>query len=102
MKPAVDFTLTREERRQFYKFIKSVKFSNDFVSNLTKNIIDNDNKIAGFKSHDCHVIMHQLLLLGIQPFLKKPTVTTIADHFFQITLYTNSKCVRLIKSSGGY
>ena len=75
MKPTVDFTLTPEERHQFYKFIKSVKFPDGFASNLTKNITNNDNKIAGLKSHDHHIIMQ--LLLGIQPFLKKTTVTTV-------------------------
>ena len=79
MKPVVDFTLTPEERHQFYKFIKSVKFPDGFASNLTKNITDNDNKITGLKSHYCHVIMQHLLLLGIRPFLKKPIVTTIAE-----------------------
>ena len=78
MKIAADFTLTSEKHRQFYKFIKSVRFSNDFALNLTKNIIDNDNKIIGLKSHNCYVIMQHLLLLGIRPFLKKPIVTTIA------------------------
>ena len=54
MKSVADFTLTPEEHRQFCKFVKSIKFSDGFEANLTKNITDNDNKITGLKSHDCH------------------------------------------------
>ena len=79
MKPAADFTLTPKECCLFCKFIKSVKFSDGFASNLTKNKIDNDNKITDLKSYDYHVIMSHLLLLGIRLFLNKPIVTTIAD-----------------------
>ena len=74
------FYVDLEECRQFCKLIKLVKFSNGFASNLTKNITDNDNKIASLKSHDHHVIIHKLLLLRIQPFLKKTIVTTILDN----------------------
>ena len=65
MKLASNFTLTPEEYRQLCNFIKSIKFPNGFSSNLTKNITNNDNKIVGLKLHDCHLIMQQLLLLGI-------------------------------------
>ena len=79
MKPIADLTLTLEARCQFCNFIKLVKFLDGFALNLTKNITNNDNKIVGMKSHDCHVIIHHLLLLGIRPFLKKPIVTTITE-----------------------
>ena len=36
MKLVADFTLTLEERRQFYNFIKSVKFPDIFAPNSTK------------------------------------------------------------------
>ena len=71
--------LKPEELRQFYNFIKLVKFPNGFALNLTKNIIDNDNKIGGLKLHDFHVIILHFLLFGILPFLKKPIVTTIIE-----------------------
>ena len=69
IKLATDFTFTPEERHKFCKFIKLVKFQDGFASNLTKNITDNDNKIVDLKSHDCHVIMHHLLLLAFSHFL---------------------------------
>ena len=91
MKLATDFMLTPEERRQFYNFIKSIKFPNNFTSNFTKNITNNDNKIIILKSHDCHVIMQHLLLLDVRLFLKKPIVTTIAKlctFFKQLCAWT--------------
>ena len=95
MKPVVEFTLTPEECCQFCKFIKSVKFSDGFASNLIESIIDNDNKITGQKLHDCQVIMHHLLLLDIRPFLKNPIVPTIVE----LCTFFKQLCARTLSVS---
>ncbi|XP_062086475.1 uncharacterized protein LOC133792583 [Humulus lupulus] len=63
-----------------------VKFPDGFASNLRKNVIENDNKITGLKSHDCHVILQRLLPIGVHSFLEKPIAKTIIDlcTFFKI------------------
>ncbi|KAL5563029.1 hypothetical protein UlMin_032776 [Ulmus minor] len=64
MKPAAEYTFSEANRRKFCRFVRSVKFPNDFASNLSKNIAHNDSRIVGLKSHDCHVIMQRLLPVG--------------------------------------
>ena len=57
------------DRHKFCSFIKSLSFSDAFTANLRKNIIDNDSKITGLKSHDCHVLIQCILPAGLCPFL---------------------------------
>lgn len=85
IKPAAEYTLTPNDRRSFLKFIKSVKFPDGFASNLIKNVTDNDTKITGLKSHDCHVIMQRLLPVGVRAYLRKDIADTIIEvcNFFQ-------------------
>ncbi|XP_062078722.1 uncharacterized protein LOC133834305 isoform X2 [Humulus lupulus] len=94
-KPAAKFTFTVEDRQKFCRFLKSVKFPDGFGSNLRKNVIDNDNKITGLKSHDCHIIMQRLLPVGVHAFLEKSMSTTIIElcTFFKLI------CARTLKVS---
>ena len=57
----------------------------NFAANLRKNITDNDSKITGLKSHDCYVLMQQLLPAGIRPFFNRQISSTIIElcNFFQ-------------------
>ncbi|KAL5583241.1 hypothetical protein UlMin_015683 [Ulmus minor] len=59
MKPAAEYTFSEANRRKFCRFIRSVKFPDGFASNLSKNVPQNDSRIVGLKSHDCHVIMQR-------------------------------------------
>ena len=51
------YTLSLEESKKFFEFLKSVGFPDGFASNLGKNVIDGNNKITGLKSQDFHVLM---------------------------------------------
>ncbi|KAL6331580.1 hypothetical protein AAG906_011520 [Vitis piasezkii] len=74
LKPHACYTLTFEERKEFCKFLKSVK-----------NVNISDGKILGLKSHDCHVLLQRLLPVGIRPYLNKDICTALVElsGFFQ-------------------
>lgn len=71
IKPYAKYVLTNVDCCHFCNSIKNIKFPNSFVSNLRKNVIENDNKIIGLKSHDCHVIIQQLLPCEIRAFMNR-------------------------------
>ncbi|KAL0553521.1 hypothetical protein IC582_007419 [Cucumis melo] len=73
VKPHASYTLTTSERVEFCKFLKSVKFPDGFVSNISRCVHERDWKISGLKTHDCHVLLHRLLPIGIRAFLPTPT-----------------------------
>ncbi|RVW66346.1 hypothetical protein CK203_065230 [Vitis vinifera] len=85
VKPHACYTLTVEERKEFCKFLKSVKFPDGYAANLSRNVSINDGKISGLKSHDCHVLLQKLLPIAIRPYFNKDLCTTLVElcSFFQ-------------------
>ncbi|KAL4030764.1 hypothetical protein IC575_009016 [Cucumis melo] len=71
VKPHASYTLTTSERVEFCKFLKSVKFSDGFVSNISRCVHEREGKISGLKTHDCHVLLHRLLPIGIRAFYQE-------------------------------
>ncbi|XP_073120394.1 uncharacterized protein [Henckelia pumila] len=102
-KPPATYTLSAEERHLFCRFIKSVKFSDGFAANLSKNVNETIGKISGLKSHDCHVLLQRLLPAGIRPYLKKEvreTITELCNFFRQICAKTlNVSDLKLLETN---
>ena len=59
VKPHACYTLIGDERKEFCKFIKSVKFSDGYDANLSRHIGIGDGRISDLKSHDCHVLLQK-------------------------------------------
>ncbi|KAL5569773.1 hypothetical protein UlMin_026348 [Ulmus minor] len=79
MKPAADYTFSEANRRKFCRFIRSVKFPDGFASNMSKKVAQNDSRLLGLKSHDCHVIMQRLLPVGCRSLVTKNIWSTIVE-----------------------
>ena len=43
MKPTAEYTFSEANRRKFIRFVRLVKFSDSFASNLSKNVAPNDS-----------------------------------------------------------
>ncbi|XP_026384531.1 uncharacterized protein LOC113280095 [Papaver somniferum] len=78
------YTLSPYQRRDFSKFLKSVKFPDGYAANISRSVNVNEGKISGLKSHDCHVLLQRLLPVGIRPYLKKDLCTPLIElcNFF--------------------
>ena len=83
--PAACYTLSKAERQGFCEFLKSVKFLDGYASTISRCASINDGKISGLKSHDCHVLLQQLLPIGIHGYLKKEVSDALIElgHFFK-------------------
>ncbi|KAL5570407.1 hypothetical protein UlMin_026982 [Ulmus minor] len=92
MKPAAEYTFSEANRRKFCRFVRSVKFPDGFASNLSKNVAQNDSRIVGLKSHDCHVIMQRLLPVGCRSLVNK----TISSTIIELCTFFNQLCARTV------
>ena len=88
------YTLTGVERKEFCKFIKSVKFSDGYVVNLSRNISIGNGISLGLKTHDCNVLLQKLLPIAIRPYLNTDLCTTLAElpSFFPNVMCKNIIC----------
>lgn len=71
LKPA-SYTLSKEEKESMFECLSSIKVPSGFSSNI-KNIINvSEKKFLNLKSHDCHVLMTQLLPVALRGVLPPP------------------------------
>ena len=76
-KPATCYTLSMKEWKDFWKFLKSVKFPDGYVANISWNVNMKDKKITELKTYDCHVLLQWLLPIGLRVYLKKKVIRVI-------------------------
>ncbi|KAL4032634.1 hypothetical protein IC575_005714 [Cucumis melo] len=91
--PPACYTLTKKEKRFLLKLLSEMKVPRGYSSNVTNLVSIEDSKLNGLKSHDCHVLLQQLLPVAIRYVLPKHVryaITRLCLFFF------NSICNKVI------
>jgi hypothetical protein len=65
------YALTNEEKEIFFECLISIKVPSRFSSNIKGIINMAEKKFQNLKSHDCHVLMTQLLPVALRRILPK-------------------------------
>jgi hypothetical protein len=63
------YALTKEEKEIFFQVLSSIKVPSGYSSNIKGIINMAEKKFQNLKSHDCHVIMTQLLPVALRGLL---------------------------------
>src|SRR3954462_12161401 len=63
------YAITKEEKEIFFEVLSSIKVPYGFSSNIKGIINLAEKKFQNLKSHDCHVIMTQLLPVALRGLL---------------------------------
>jgi hypothetical protein len=63
------YALTKAEKEIFFEVLSSIKVSSGFSSNIKGIINMTEKKFQNLKSHDCHMIMMQLLPVALRGLL---------------------------------
>jgi hypothetical protein len=69
--PTAPHTLSRAERQIFCKRLANLRLPEGYGSNIGNCISVEEYKIVGLKSHDCHILMQQLLPVALRRLLPK-------------------------------
>ena len=64
--PPASHTLSKDEKRSFCECLHGTKVPSGYSSNFKRLVSMKDLKLVGQKSHDCHVLMQQLLPIAIR------------------------------------
>ncbi|XP_058784274.1 uncharacterized protein LOC131659049 [Vicia villosa] len=78
--PPACYTLSKKEKTSFCECLESIKVPHGYSSNVKRLVSVKDLKLVGLKSHDCHVLMQQLLpvaIRGILPNNVRKTITRL-------------------------
>jgi hypothetical protein len=90
--PPACHTLSRKEKKNFCMCLRSIKVPHGYSSNVKSLVSMKDLKLVGLKSHDCHVLMQQLLPVAIRGILPKK----VRDVLTRLCLFFNAFCSKVI------
>ncbi|KAK9206706.1 hypothetical protein WN943_016985 [Citrus x changshan-huyou] len=90
--PAASFTLSKEEKIRFCKTLSEIKTLDGYSSNIRNRVSMQDLKLYGMKSHDCHVLMQQLLPVAIKALLPDHVKKVI----IRVCFFFNSLCSKVV------
>ena len=91
--PSACFNLTTNEKILFLSVFKSLRLPDGYCSNIFRNVKMKERKFIGLKSHDCHVIMQQLLPIA----LRKSTKPVVTSVLVELCGYFHDICSKVIE-----
>ena len=59
-------TMSKAEMQQFCNVLKTVKSPDGFSSNISNNVQVKERKIINLKTHDNHILLHQLIPVALR------------------------------------
>lgn len=91
--PPALYTLAKGEKEKVYKFLEELRVPDGYSSNFSKCANSEKRKIWGLKSHDCHVLLEQLLPLAIRGV----SHTKVYDVVVKLSLFFKNLCSKSLK-----
>ena len=89
-------TLSRKKKTTFCQCLYRVKVPKGYYSNIKSLVQLKDLKLVGLKSHDCHILMQQLLVMAIQDIFPNKVKHVITHLCFFFNAICN-KVIDLVK-----
>ncbi|WMV09018.1 hypothetical protein MTR67_002403 [Solanum verrucosum] len=89
--PPTYFTMSLKEKELFYEVLKNVKFPHGYSSNIARWI--RKRKLSGLKTHDCHVIMQELLPIA----LRRSADKRINSVLIELCTFFRVLCSKVLK-----
>jgi len=83
--PPACYTMSRQEKISFCLCLKSVKVPQGYYSNIQSLVSMQDLKLVGLNSHDCHILMQQLLPVAIRGILPYPKML---DKLYRVCVHS--------------
>ncbi|XP_057719684.1 uncharacterized protein LOC130934112 [Arachis stenosperma] len=79
------FTMSNSMKDIFLRTIKNIRVPDGLSSNISRCVDLKQRKLSGLKSHDCHVLMQQLLPIAIRNVLPDKVIAVLIElsSFFQ-------------------
>ena len=80
----LSYNLTKPEVKQFFEFLLSVKTPSSYSANIRSLVHADKKKLTHMKSHDCHVMLTQILPVAIRNMMNKQirnTIIALCDFF---------------------
>ncbi|XP_077239808.1 uncharacterized protein LOC143880718 [Tasmannia lanceolata] len=86
--PPTSFTMSSKEKEVFLKVLESIKVPDEYAYSISRSVHLPTRNISGLKSHDCHILVQQLLPLALRSILPKNVSSILIElSFFDIMMH---------------
>nr|XP_051202323.1 uncharacterized protein LOC127315924 [Lolium perenne] len=91
--PQAWYTMSKQEKIAFCEFIKFVRFSDGYASNISKCVAADKCKLEGLKTHDCHILLQRILPAGLRGTIHEDIYEAVDElgNFFRELCYKTLK-----------
>ncbi|XP_062073833.1 uncharacterized protein LOC133778034 [Humulus lupulus] len=93
--PPTCYTLKKDEKCKLCETLANVKVPDGYSSNIRNLVSLKDCRLISLKSHDCHVLMQQLLPIAIRGSLDKH----VRNAIIRMCLFFNAICCKVVDVS---
>ncbi|XP_020082534.1 uncharacterized protein LOC109706142, partial [Ananas comosus] len=90
--PSACYTMSRNEKQVFCNLLCNIKAPDGYTGNISRCVNSAHCKIFGLKSHDCHILMQQLLPIALRGLL--PMNVTLP--LFDLSSYFRELCSKVL------
>ncbi|KAI0516215.1 hypothetical protein KFK09_008887 [Dendrobium nobile] len=84
--PPALFTMSKKDKMMFCEVLKNMKLPKGYSSNISKGVNIKECKIMGLKSHDCYVLIEDIMPIALRSCTPSNEVLTIIveiSHFLK-------------------
>ncbi|XP_066341633.1 uncharacterized protein [Miscanthus floridulus] len=78
--PPAPYVLGKDQKIEFCKFLKGIKFPNGYAANLARYISEDGSKVQGkLKTHSCHILLQRIIPAGLRGLVRKDVYEAVAE-----------------------
>jgi hypothetical protein len=71
--------LGKDQKVQFCKFLKGIKFPDGYAANLARYISEDGSRVVGkLKTHSCHILLQRIIPAGLRGLVSKDVYEAIS------------------------
>ncbi|GAA0170897.1 hypothetical protein LIER_41047 [Lithospermum erythrorhizon] len=85
IKPKASYAISNKQQSDVRKWLQKLKLPDGYASNISKCVDLDDDKLFGFKSHDCHMLVERLISVAFRHLLPNSVWESVTKfcHFFR-------------------
>jgi hypothetical protein len=78
--PPAPYVLGKDQKVQFCKFLRDIKFPDGYAANLARYISEDGATVVGkMKTHSCHILLQRIIPAGLRGLVRKDVYEAIAE-----------------------
>jgi hypothetical protein len=88
--PKVCYSLTVDAKKVLLEWIRELHLPDGYSTNLSRCVDMRELKMAGMKSHDCHVLIERILPIALKELLPQNRYDKVGVYFVYVSLEFSS------------